>query len=268
MEPAPVSPSPVVRAPADQIQGLSRGLRVLEQVHAAGRPVAVKEIAAAAGLNLSTVYHLVNTLLHEGYLVRTGDRLLVPGRVPGQGGGARAAGVQRALGRAAYAVDEVAVLARLDGVHTRVTATAEVPQAACAGHYRPQAACLSHLVAVGRVLIAYQPAEPAERLIELTARAAAVRGEVFDQGELRDDLQTTVDRGFCTLIGDGDACLAVPVTDGGEHAVAAVAVVIPPRRLRRELDRLVAVSSLAARELAAVLDLACPLTIKERERTK
>jgi DNA-binding IclR family transcriptional regulator len=52
-------------------------------VHAAPAPVSVKAIAAGVGLKLGTTYHLVNTLLAEGYLVRNGDRSIAPGRIPG-----------------------------------------------------------------------------------------------------------------------------------------------------------------------------------------
>ncbi len=254
MQLAPAPPPVGVRPPADHIQGLSRGLRILEHVHSAGRPVGVKEVSAAVGLNLSTVYHLVNTLLYEGYLVRTADRLLQPGRLPGEAAATQTAGVRRALGRAAYAVDDVAVLARLDGAHTCVAECAEVPQAPSGGHYPQHAMSLSHLLAVGRVLIAHQPPEHTERLIELTRRAAAVREEVFDEAELRNDLRATAERGYCALIGEGDACVAVPVLDGRGWAQAAVAVVVPVRRLRHELGELVAASLAAAQEVEAALD--------------
>jgi len=59
---APPGESP----PGDRIQSLSRGLRILEFVHAAERPVGIKEVAFGVGLQLPTAYHLVNTLLYDG----------------------------------------------------------------------------------------------------------------------------------------------------------------------------------------------------------
>jgi DNA-binding IclR family transcriptional regulator len=243
-------PGPDRSPPSDRIQGLSRGLRILEHVYAASEPVGVKELAAATGLKLGTAYHLVNTLIYEGYLVRGTDRLLRPGRLPGPRPETNGAvHVQRALGRAAYAVDDVAVLARLSGPETRVTAAAEVPGAPCGGHYPVDAADLSHLLAVGRVILAHQPESATEQAIELTRRLASLRGELFDERELRDDLEASAERRWCALVGESDACVAAPVLDHSGRAIAAVAVVIPPRRLRRDLDVLVAAANAAARDV-------------------
>jgi DNA-binding IclR family transcriptional regulator len=166
--------------------------------------------------------------------------------------------VQRALGRAAFAVDDVAVMARLAGAETRVIATAEVPGAPCSGHYDRDATGLSHTLAVGRVILAHQPSEVAEEMIDLTRRTACARGDLFNEAELRDSLQATAERRFCVVVGEGDACVGAPVLgrDGSVHG--AVAVVVEPRRLHRGLDRLVTAASAAAREISTALDSAAP----------
>jgi len=53
---------------------VQRALRVLDGVSHAEEGVTVKAVARRAGLHLSTTYHLLNTLVHEGYLVRLGDK--------------------------------------------------------------------------------------------------------------------------------------------------------------------------------------------------
>ncbi len=251
-----------VSAPTDRIQGLARGLQVLEFVHAAPAPVSVKAIAAGVGLKLGTTYHLVNTLLADGYLVRNPDRSIGPGRIPGLSGAPAPAppqdpsmAVRRALGRAAYAVDDVAVLTRLDGPETRVTATAEVPGAHSAGHFPVDAHAFSHLLAAGRVIIAHQEPDTAEAVIERTRRAAQAAGELLDECELRADLAAATERHWCALVGDGDACISAPVLDEHGHAVAAVAIVVRPRRLHAERARLAAIAIAAARDVGRRLDL-------------
>jgi IclR family transcriptional regulator, acetate operon repressor len=242
--------------PNGHIEGLSRGLAILDYVHATPSAVGIKEIATAVDLKLGTAYHLVNTLLYEGYLVRGDDRFLRPGRLPGpaQGSADDDVSVRRALGRAAYTADDVAVLARLDGALTRVTATAEVPGAACTGHYPVDACALSHMLAVGRVILAHQPPDEAEKAIELTRRMAAADGELFDIHELRDDLAATGERHYCAFVGDGDACVAAPVLGADGHAVAAVAVVVPPRRVRHDIAYLRQAAVVAAREITHALE--------------
>jgi DNA-binding IclR family transcriptional regulator len=64
--------------PRDFVQSVGRALRILEVV-SAGRAMTVKAIARRCGLNLSTTYHLVRTLAHEGYLTRLSDGTYVAG---------------------------------------------------------------------------------------------------------------------------------------------------------------------------------------------
>jgi DNA-binding IclR family transcriptional regulator len=54
------------------IGSAQRALRVLDIVGSAGDGITAKAVARRAGYNLSTTYHLLNTLVHEGYLIRLG----------------------------------------------------------------------------------------------------------------------------------------------------------------------------------------------------
>lgn len=65
--------------PVDLIRSVSRALRIMEEVSASPRPLAVKVIARRCQLHLSTAYHLVRTLCYEGYLVRLPDGGYVAG---------------------------------------------------------------------------------------------------------------------------------------------------------------------------------------------
>lgn len=52
------------------IASAQRALRILEVVAAAGDGITAKAIARRTDLRLSTAYQLINTLVHDGYLVR------------------------------------------------------------------------------------------------------------------------------------------------------------------------------------------------------
>lgn len=65
--------------PSDLVRSVSRAFRILEEVGAVSTPLTVKAIARRCRLNLSTAYHLVRTMVYEGYLVRTGDGRYVLG---------------------------------------------------------------------------------------------------------------------------------------------------------------------------------------------
>ena len=70
------------------IVSVRRALRLMEAVasHPGGAPA--KQLARQADLPLATAYHLLRTLVHDGYVVRTADGLYSQGRpIPGVGGG-------------------------------------------------------------------------------------------------------------------------------------------------------------------------------------
>jgi IclR family acetate operon transcriptional repressor len=231
-----------------------RGLRILEYVHAVGRPVAVRDVAEALELNVSTTHHLVNTLVWEGYLVRASDRRLVPGRPAfGTSGGEASPRIRRALGRAAYAADDVAVLARLDGGEAYIAATENVPGAASAGRYPAGARDLAHLLAVGRVLLAFRPPDEAAAALERTRALARERGEIFDEKAIREDLDRIRAERIATLVNDAHGCVAAPAFGPGGGCREAVAIVVSSPRMRRDGERLIAVGRSAGRAISAAL---------------
>ncbi|MFD8499124.1 IclR family transcriptional regulator [Amycolatopsis sp. NPDC059657] len=61
-----------LREPSGLIGSAQRALRVLEIVASEGDGITAKAVARRAGYKLSTTYHLLNTLTHEGYLIRLG----------------------------------------------------------------------------------------------------------------------------------------------------------------------------------------------------
>jgi len=62
------------------IQSVQRAMRVVECVAAQNQPISAKQIARLTKLEISTVYHLLRTLLHDGYLAKNnaGDYYLGP----------------------------------------------------------------------------------------------------------------------------------------------------------------------------------------------
>lgn len=54
--------------PTDQIQSVSRALRILEEVGNSPRGLNAKEVSRRCALTLPTAYHLLRTLCYEGYL--------------------------------------------------------------------------------------------------------------------------------------------------------------------------------------------------------
>lgn len=59
------------------IGSVQRALHLLDEVAASDDPVPAKVLARRVGLNLPTAYHLLRTLVHEGYLRRLDDGYVV-----------------------------------------------------------------------------------------------------------------------------------------------------------------------------------------------
>lgn len=61
------------------IQSVQRALRLVEEISVRDGRATAKELARATNLALSTTYHLLRTLVHEGYVVRFEDGTYVLG---------------------------------------------------------------------------------------------------------------------------------------------------------------------------------------------
>jgi IclR family transcriptional regulator, acetate operon repressor len=241
-------------APSDLIQSLQRGLRVLELVAAAPEPLTPKEIAGALGVSLGTAYHLINTLAFEGYVVRGPRRVLLPGPRWGADPAPPAAEqlpvpALRALGRAAYAVDDVAVLTTLREGEAVVLAVEEVVGATSGGRYAPGARHLPHLTAAGRAMLAMLEGDRAAGALERLGMLARAQAELLDRARLDDELASARELGYAVEIADGEACVGAPVVAPDGSALGAVAAVVAPRRVRHQRDHL----ALTVRRTAAAI---------------
>ncbi|HEX8941198.1 MAG TPA: IclR family transcriptional regulator [Candidatus Limnocylindrales bacterium] len=245
----------------DALSTLERGLRVLEFV-SRHEGLGPKQIAAALGLPLSTTYHLVNTLLDQGYLLRVGQGELVLGA-------SVAALVDRfdqrqdpfpelrpILADLAERSGEVAVIGRLIGRRCVLMAVHAAPGAAHADHLHVGDGGPAHTMAVGKALMARaDPARAvallrAQRLERLTDRT------VTDVGRLLDELEVVRSRGWAVDNEEGErglCCVAARIQVPADRPVAAISLAVTPGRLRTEPSRLVELVTSAARRSALLL---------------
>ncbi|WP_345355037.1 IclR family transcriptional regulator [Actinoallomurus liliacearum] len=216
------------------IVSVQRALRLMEAVasHPGGAPA--KQLARQVGLPLATTYHLLRTLVHEGYLVRTTEGAYLLGdRVDPLQDDRRAQdrvarirvelrALRDELGVAAYFSlyedGEIRVVEIADGPRTpRVDLSVGLSQTA-------------HATAIGKCVLAQLP--PLARrdhlsrhpLIGLTPHTITHQGEL----ERRLDSPLALDREEYLL---GTGCAAVPVTDAAGETVGAVAVSCSPAKL-------------------------------------
>ncbi len=249
------------RRHADALSTLTHGLRVLEYV-AANEGSAPKEIAACLGLSLSTTYHLVNTLVDEGYL----ERVPSIGLVIGTG---VAALVERLdhrpdpfpelrplLDELAERCGDVAVLGRLVGRQTVLVSVSAAPGAVHGGHLRPGMRGPTHTMALGKVLLATLDPAIAVAVPRGRPLEAATDRSVTRLDELLSQLETARTRGIALDLEEGEpglCCVAARIRVPAGKAPIAVAVAVPPDQMRAEADRLVELVASTARRSAAAL---------------
>lgn len=245
----------------DALSTVQHALRVLEFV-AEHDDVSPKGVAAGLGLTLGTTYHLINTLLDEGYLVQTADRSLTLGdRLP-----LLLARLDRRLdpypellgelAGLAAAVRSVAVIGRLVGREIAIAAVQSFPGAE---HQRLLRAGLrgpAHTMALGKVLMAGLSGRELRDLLDDWPLAPLTPRTVTRRDILVDSLELTHSRGFGLDLEEGVpglTCVAAPIVTPAGRPAAAIAVGLPPDVFGFDAERVVGLVVGAARRSSAIL---------------
>jgi DNA-binding IclR family transcriptional regulator len=245
-----VTESAVSRETSGLIGSAQRALRVLDVVGSAGDGITAKAVARRAGYNLSTTYHLLNTLVHEGYLIRLGH-----GR--GFGLGYKVGNLYQRLcaeldvgqelqeelqhlHRRAEAAAYYTVFREADIVVAAVADSPEHPRATPRDFGFHEAA---HATAFGKVLLASMPRRARHDYL-----ASAGMPRLTERTQVRAvDLDTELDHveraGMALEIEEFQpelACLSAPVLDEHNRVIGAVAFSVPSATFhvrRRHLER-------------------------------
>jgi DNA-binding IclR family transcriptional regulator len=229
-------------------------LAVFDEQHSS---LTLTELSAGSGLAVATTHRLVRELVEWGALVRTDSGAYVVGRRLWKLGmlasdqsdlrdiaspflhdiyGATKATVHLAIREG----DEVLYLDRLAG-HASVPAVSRV------GSRLPL-----HATGVGKVLLAFAPAEVQSRVMGSLTRITPYT--VTSPGQLGRELARVQRDGYAQTVEEmtlGACSVAVPVRRGDGEVAAAVGVVVP--RLGRERVALIASLQVAARGIGRSL---------------
>lgn len=220
------------------IGSVQRALTLLNEVGAADRPLPAKTLARRSGQPLPTTYHLLRTLVHEGYLRRVeGQGYVLGDQVAALSGGlaghvARVRpvleGLHAELGAAAY-------LSVLEAGEIRLVDVVDSPAAPrvdlWVGFHDA-----AHATALGKaVLSALDDAARRDylgdhELADLTPHTVTDRRTLLRQ--LESTSGYALDNEEYAL---GTACVAAAVPS--RTFVSAVAVSVPVQRVHRVLDR-------------------------------
>ncbi|WP_022894664.1 IclR family transcriptional regulator [Agromyces subbeticus] len=230
-------PSPDARESDPTLIGsVQRALRLVDIVANEPRPMPVKALVAASGLTPGTTYNLVRTLVHEGYLAREPDGLLLGDRFPAFLSGDAAHGVflsrvRTALRGVTEELGATAYLSRYEDGEVHLVDIVDAVQ-------NPRVELWvglhssAHATALGKQILAVLP--EAERLdyvsrhplAELTQHTISDRRVLLDQ--LARSRESVVDREEYAI---GYTCVAVPVNAAG--ITASMAVSLPTDEVER-----------------------------------
>lgn len=214
------------------ISSVVRALSLLDAVGAQAAATPAKKLARLTGLPLGTTYHLLRTLVHEGFLDRVdggyilGDRVdTLAQRRRGTDAGGRTHRVLKSLhdelGAAAY-------LSVLDGNCIRLVDVADSPQAPRTDMWVGFEDA-AHATALGKAVLAALPHDTrrdylsSHPMVDLTPSTRTSSRQLL--AELEQSPELTVDLEEYAV---GTTCLAVPVPS--QRVVGAVAISVPTQR--------------------------------------
>lgn len=219
------------------IESVRRALNLLDVVGAADRPLSAKILARRAGLAQPTAYHLLRTLVHEGYLAKIeGEGYVLGDRVAALAGRAgRTVRFHPVLRELHGTLNAASYLAVLDDGEITVIDIVDSPAAPRAdlwvGFHEA-----AHATALGKAVLSALdgPARTAyladHDLPDLTPRTVTDRRVLMRELAAVGDY--AVDREEYAL---GTACIATAVPSSS--LVAAVAVSVPSHQAQRIVEQ-------------------------------
>lgn len=224
------------------INSVRRALHLLDAVAECARPAPAKALARQTGLPLATTYHLLRTLVHEGYLVRRdggyelGERVLT---MAARASTSTPAGLAvRARPVLEHMHDELQAAAYLCVYDEGVLRLAEVVDSPATPRVDFWVSLdeSGHATALGKAVLAALDADARAEYLSRHRLADLTPYTVTDRHELLTRLSATspvaMDRQEYRL---GTACVASPVV--AEGVTAAVAVSVPAPLLPRILGQ-------------------------------
>lgn len=246
------------------VGALVRGLEVLRAFNADHPTLSLSELAGVLGWSRTAPYRFVHTLQRLGYLqqdpqtrrYRLGSRVLELGfeylhslQLPEM--------AQPYLERLRQETGASAHLGILDGLEVVYVARAQT-RLMSASNVHVGSRLPAHATSMGKILLAFQPPEILEELLQQTTLTAYTNRTITDPSRLRQELTAIRQCGY--VFNDqefefGIRSIAAPIYQSGGQVVAALNVSAPTPVLSDEVVQQVAIGAVrqAANELSKCL---------------
>ncbi|MBK5962101.1 hypothetical protein CCR97_28485 [Rhodoplanes elegans] len=248
------SPMPRISGsqPGDGVQAVVFALQILEYLAQRRSTVGVTDLARVFGTTKSRIYRHLQTLMAAGYVIqeteteryRTGGRLIALGRVVSENFELMSAArtvMEELRDRLGHAV----TLSEVELAGLRVLSTVAGTQPFEIG-VKPGSLLPAHATAQGKLLLAFGPDAPREKLLRKTLPANTPQ-TVTNPAVLREELKQIKKQGWATAPNQavvGLNALAAPILDATGALVGTVAIIdliqfIPARPTPEQIRRIV-----------------------------
>lgn len=238
---------PKSKPQADGVKSVTKVFDILEYLGASRRVVSVSDVARETGVNVTTAFRLLQTLIGRGYVVQDGaSKGYVLGPRFFQIGSAYLEGSDLAslarphletlrdeVGETAYLViysqGEIVQLCKADG---KQTVSASI---------RPMVREPAYCTATGKVLLSGLESDALEKYFDGVELHAYTPQTVTDRAELLREIERVRKNGYALDVEEfvpNLCCLSVPVqgngqADGNGGFVAAISIAMPKTRFKK-----------------------------------
>lgn len=201
----------------------------------------VSEVARRLEKPTSTVHDHLQTLEQQQYLVKEGDEYYVSTRFLQLGSHARSRKKVFQIAR-----PEINELAQVTGEHANLMIEehglgvflyrSQGPDAVRLDTHAGMRVLLQ-TTAMGKTIMAHRPRDEVERILDRHGLPAVTDRTITDRQELFEELDTVRERGYAYDDEErvkGMRCVAAPILDERDYAIAAVSVSSPKSRMREQ----------------------------------
>jgi DNA-binding IclR family transcriptional regulator len=270
----------------DLLHSVQRALRVMSLIAEHPQGLSAREISKALGLNISTCYHILNTLVAAGYLDRHPHHqiyLLGP-QIPFLNNAfVQGLADQETLAPADDSIPSPGLIAktlvgRLRSILYRLTEQTQEPSYLACWRYgeivlqaiveAPQAAKVTklyvgyrgqaHSHALGKVLLAYSDPALVDRYLDIHPLTPFGPNTIVQRSRFVDELNEIVRQGYSIdneEFSTDTCCIAAPIFAPQGQVVAALAISFTPEVFTRRAEWLIAQVIRAANHARAELRL-------------
>lgn len=245
------------------IQSLQRGLKILEVLAEEPEGLLAKTISMRCGLHLSTCYHLLNTLMANGYVFKQAQtqRFYLAQKVSFAHANPYAVGqlvrhlqpfVQtlrdNSLETAYLSLrnnGEIVLSAVVDSRHSLRVSLLSVGYASG-----------NHAMALGKAILAYFSQDDVKRYLDYHGMPAFTNKTICDFEAFEAELQITRQRGYAldeAEFSEEVCCIAAPIFDMQGRVIGSIGIAMPEGRYRKssseQIIRVLTVAQAATRAL-------------------